>query len=90
MIKILFIWEKSIMTSHAAIMPEQPDLKKQAETILQELGIPLSVAYDLFYRQIVTYRGLPFEIRLPNQTTILSGIIYYVIGKKKPDFSGLY
>ncbi len=58
------------MTSHAAIMPEQPDLKKQAETILQELGIPLSVAYDLFYRQIVTYRGLPFEIRLPNQTTI--------------------
>lgn len=51
-------------------MPEQPDLKKQAETILQELGIPLSVAYDLFYRQIVTYRGLPFEIRLPNQTTI--------------------
>ena len=58
------------MTSHAAIIPEQPDLKKQAETILQELGIPLSVAYDLFYRQIVTYRGLPFEIRLPNQTTI--------------------
>ena len=45
-------------------------LKKQAETILQELGIPLSVAHDLFYRQIVTYRGLPFEIRLPNQTTI--------------------
>ncbi len=59
-----------MMTSHAAIIPEQPDLKKQAETILQELGIPLSVAYDLFYRQIVTYRGLPFEIRLPNQTTI--------------------
>lgn len=58
------------MTSHAAIMPEQPDLKKQAETILQELGIPLSVAYDLFYRQIVTYRGLPFDVRLPNQTTI--------------------
>ena len=59
-----------MMTSHAAIIPEQPDLKKQAETILQELGIPLSVAYNLFYRQIVTYRGLPFEIRLPNQTTI--------------------
>ena len=49
---------------------DQPELKEQAETILQELGIPLSVAYKMFYRQIILYRGLPFELRLPNRTTI--------------------
>ena len=45
-------------------------LKEQAQAILQELGIPLSVAYEMFYRQIIVYRGLPFELRVPNKTTI--------------------
>lgn len=44
--------------------------KEQAEAILQELGIPVAVAQELFYRQIIAYQGLPFELRLPNRTTI--------------------
>lgn len=45
-------------------------LKHEAETILQELGIPMALAQDLFYRQIIAYKGLPFELRIPNKTTI--------------------
>jgi DNA-damage-inducible protein J len=58
------------MMNNNMITHDQPELKEQAEMILQELGIPLSVAYEMFYRQIVLYRGLPFELRLPNKTTI--------------------
>ena len=43
----------------------EPDLKNEAETILGGLGIPVSNAINIFYRQIVIHRGLPFEVRLP-------------------------
>lgn len=46
--------------THARLTPE---LKKEAEAILSELGISISTAYELFYRQIVAHRGLPFEVR---------------------------
>ena len=42
-----------------------PDLKEQAEAILAALGIPTSNAIDMFFRQIVLKKGLPFEVRLP-------------------------
>ncbi len=56
---------KTAMT-HARLTPE---LKKEAEAILGELGISISAAYELFYRQIVAHRGLPFEVRIPNEAT---------------------
>ena len=43
----------------------EPDLKKQAETILTSLGIPASNAITMFYRQIILQNGLPFEVKLP-------------------------
>lgn len=46
-----------------------PELKEEAEAILDKLGISISAAYELFYRQIVAHRGLPFEARIPNDTT---------------------
>ena len=44
----------------------EPELKEQAETILNSLGIPASNAITMFYRQIVLQRGLPFELKLPS------------------------
>ncbi len=46
------------------------EIKEKAEAILQELGIPLASAYEIFYRQIIAHRGLPFEVRIPNETTV--------------------
>ncbi len=40
-------------------------LKENAEQILGELGISASGAVQMFYRQIVLHRGLPFELTLP-------------------------
>lgn len=43
----------------------EPDVKAQAESILDALGIPVSNAINMFYKQIILQRGLPFEVKLP-------------------------
>ena len=43
----------------------EPDVKEQAENILSALGIPASSAINMFYKQIILNRGLPFEVKLP-------------------------
>ena len=40
-------------------------LKEQAESILSALGIPASNAINMFYKQIILNRGLPFEVKIP-------------------------
>ena len=48
----------------------EPDLKEQAEKILSALGIPASSAVNMFYKQIVIQRGLPFDLKLPENTVL--------------------
>ncbi len=43
----------------------EPDVKEQAENILSALGIPASSAINMFYKQIILNRGIPFEVKLP-------------------------
>lgn len=43
----------------------EPDVKEQAENILNALGIPASNAITMFYKQIILQKGLPFEVKLP-------------------------
>ena len=43
------------------------DVKEGAEGILQRLGIPVSVAINSFYRQIIFHGGLPFTLTLPKE-----------------------
>ncbi len=43
----------------------EPDVKEQAESILNALGIPASNAITMFYKQIILQKGLPFEVKLP-------------------------
>ena len=47
-----------------------PKVKKEAETILKDLGLSVSNAYELFYRQVIANRGLPFELKVPNEKTV--------------------
>ncbi len=49
----------------------EPELKEQAAVLFKSLGMDLSTATGIFYRQALRYQGLPFEVRLrePNQTT---------------------
>ena len=43
----------------------EPEIKEQAELVLEQLGIPMSNAIGLFLRQVVLQRGIPFELKLP-------------------------
>ena len=52
-----------------------PVLKEQAETILSALGIPTSNAIDMFFKQIVLKKGLPFEVRLPYEKPVCMGAL---------------
>jgi DNA-damage-inducible protein J len=47
----------------------EPNVKAQAEKILEMLGINSSEAINLFYSQIILRQGLPFEVKIPNRTT---------------------
>ena len=40
------------------------ELKERAANLFQELGLDLSTATGLFYRQALRRRGLPFDVRL--------------------------
>lgn len=44
----------------------EPDVKEQAESILSALGISASNAINMFYKQIILQRGLPFEVKIPS------------------------
>ena len=48
------------------------DIKKQCETLYNELGMTLTTAINVFLRQSLRSGGFPFEIRLeqPNRETI--------------------
>ena len=48
----------------------EPEVKEQAEAILSSLGIPTSTAINMFYRQIVIHRGLPFAVQFPQHSLI--------------------
>ena len=48
----------------------EPKLKKDAEKILQKIGISTSEAVTVFLKQVVLQRGLPFPVRVPNAETL--------------------
>ena len=65
-----------IMAKSASVYARiDPELKEQAETILSALGIPTSNAIDMFFKQIVLKKGLPFEVRLPYEKPVWMGAL---------------
>ena len=48
-------------------------LKEQAESILAQLGMPMSNAINIFLNQVVLRRGLPFEVTLPPKAPVAAG-----------------
>lgn len=47
----------------------EPELKKDAELIFEELGLNTSDAIRIFFKQVKLHRGLPFDVKIPNETT---------------------
>lgn len=43
----------------------KPNVKQKAEKTLNDLGLSISEAINVFLNQIILYDGIPFEIRKP-------------------------
>ncbi|MFA7083918.1 MAG: type II toxin-antitoxin system RelB/DinJ family antitoxin [Arcobacteraceae bacterium] len=46
------------------------NLKNEVEIIFQELGLNTSQAITLFLKKVKMERGIPFELKVPNETTL--------------------
>ena len=48
------------------------ELKKQAETMLSDMGLNMTTAMNMFLRQVVRQGRIPFEIAtdIPNEETV--------------------
>ncbi len=47
----------------------QPEIKRQAEAVLEQLGLPVSVLIDTLYRQIIMTGSVPFALAVPKPPT---------------------
>jgi len=48
----------------------EPRLKNRAERVLTRLGLTATEAITIFYRQVEMRNGLPFDVVIPNATTL--------------------
>jgi DNA-damage-inducible protein J len=48
----------------------KPELKGDVEQILGKLGITTTQAITMFFEQIKINRGIPFQLKLPNEETM--------------------
>jgi len=46
------------------------ELRKEVNIIFRELGINETEAINLFNNQVRMHKGLPFEVKIPNKTTL--------------------
>jgi|688.fasta_scaffold139235_3 DNA-damage-inducible protein J len=56
----------SVTTKKSVLIQSKidPSLKTQSEDILEQLGLNMSRAIEVFLRQVVVQRGLPFKVVL--------------------------
>ena len=52
----------------------EPEVKQQAEEIMAQLGIPVSVVINMLYKQIIMKKGIPFSLSLSSNITTLDEI----------------
>lgn len=50
------------------------DIKNEAEEILRQIGVPVSVVINSLYRQIIFQGGIPFSLTLPRSPRALEGM----------------
>ena len=43
----------------------EPEVKEQAESIMNTLGVPASTVINMLYKQIILTRSIPFPLTVP-------------------------
>lgn len=70
-------------------------VKRQVESICSELGMSLSTATNIFYKKMISYGGIPFELKVDpfyseeNQTHLEKVINNYYNGKSQPIYKDI-
>ena len=65
---ILASSEEFIMAKTATVSARiDEDVKDQAEDIMRQLGIPVSVVINTLYHQIINKNGIPFTLTLSDK-----------------------
>jgi addiction module RelB/DinJ family antitoxin len=53
-----------------------PELKRQAEAVLEEIGLKPRAALELFYKQIVKRRAIPFPVKADSpEDEVLTSVV---------------
>ena len=66
----------------------EPELKQEAEKVFTTLGISPTEAISLFYKQTALHNGLPFELRIPTDETLVA-VRQVRSGKDQSTFSSV-
>jgi len=48
----------------------EPAVKRQAESVFRRLGVSATQAIAIYYKQVILRKRLPFDVAIPNRTTI--------------------
>jgi len=48
-----------------------PEVKKSAEMVLSQLGVPMATAIDMFLKQIALTGSIPFFVALPKTPSVM-------------------
>ena len=61
------------MSTEAAYVEVEPEIKRKAEEILDKIGMTYSMAVELFTRQIILRRAFPVELNVPVRKPLCLG-----------------
>ena len=59
----------TISTKETTSIKLDREIKAKAKEIFRELGITMGEAVNIFLNQVALHKGLPFEVKIPNEET---------------------
>jgi len=59
----------TISAKETTSMKLDREVKEQAKLIFKELGLMMGEAVNIFLKQVTLHKGLPFEVKIPNEET---------------------
>lgn len=59
----------------------EPEVKAEAEAVMEQLGLPVSVVINSLYRQIIMTKSIPFSLSLPARDNMSAAEFDSIMGK---------
>ena len=70
---LLSLWQiQSIMSQSALTIRLDSDLKSQFDSLCEEFGMSTNTAFNIYVRQVVRNRSIPFTIEAPSKDDVMA------------------